>query len=50
MRRKLDNNWEIDNTAKVAYEFPTQSELFGALSPHPFKLKKLVADINPLFI
>lgn len=43
-RKKLNEYWEIDREAKVAYEFPTQSDLYGALSPHPFKLGKMGAD------
>ena len=45
-RRKLNEQWEIDREAKVAYEFPTQSDLYGALSPHPFKLGKMGADFD----
>jgi DNA-directed RNA polymerase beta' subunit len=46
IRKKLNQNWEVDTSAKVAYEFPTQSDLFGALSPHPFKLQNLGADYD----
>jgi hypothetical protein len=45
-RYKIGMDWSIDREAKIAYEFPTQTELFSALSPHPFKLGRLVADFD----
>ncbi len=45
-RFKLDDNWKVDIQAKVAYEFPTQTDLYSALSPHPFKLGRLAADYD----
>lgn len=45
-RYKLGHDWSIDRNAKVAYEFPTQTELYSALSPHPFKLGRLTADFD----
>ena len=44
VRRKLDYDWEIDTTARVAYEFPTTTELYGSMSMHPFKLARAGAD------
>lgn len=43
-RFKLGPDWSIDREAKVAYEFPTQTELYSALSPHPYKIGRLGAD------
>lgn len=43
-RYKLGDDWQVDKSAKVAYEFPTQTELYSALSPHSFKLGRLSAD------
>jgi hypothetical protein len=43
-RYKLGVDWTVDPQSKVAYEFPTQTDLFSALSPHPFKLGRLSAD------
>lgn len=43
-RYKLGMDWSVDRSTKVAYEFPTQTGLYNALSPSPFKLGRLGAD------
>ena len=43
-RFKLGEDWRVDPQDKVAYEFPTQTELYSALSPSPYKLARLGAD------
>jgi hypothetical protein len=45
-RYRLGYDWQVDKSAKVAFEFPTQTELYSALSPHPYKLGRLGADYD----
>lgn len=43
-RYKLEQDWTVDPNSKVAFEFPTQTELYSSLSPSAFALARLGAD------
>ncbi len=44
VRAPLDENWEIDTTKAVAYQFPTNSAFVNSMSPSPSHLTGLGAD------
>lgn len=42
--KPLDENWQINELDKIAYNFPTLTDFVNSISPHPSKLARLGAD------
>lgn len=45
-RAPLGDDWQIDTTKPIAYEFPTKSDYVNSFSPHTSKLARLAGDFD----
>ena len=48
VRAPLNDNWEIDGSSEVAYNFPVGDIYINAMSPSPVHLTKLGADFKSI--
>lgn len=46
VRKPLDENWQVNENVKTAYNFPTLTDFVNSISPHPSKLARLTADFD----